>query len=119
MLRIVRLRSTIKQFCNGYLGDKTTLLSNLIDFFKHFMIVFALSGAVCATEKGKFSAHPVKGNQGVYVFQVTDRRKLEGAFDVKSYENKAAQGYMSMFSRMVFNELVNNAHVTDNRYLFF
>ena len=40
MLRIVRLRSTIKQFCNGYLGDKTTLLSNLIDFFKHFMIVF-------------------------------------------------------------------------------
>ena len=79
----------------------------------------ALSGAVCATEKGKFSAHPVKGNQGVYVFQVTDRRKLEGAFDVKSYENKSAQGYMSMFSRMVFNDLVSNAHVTDNRYLFF
>ncbi len=79
----------------------------------------ALSGAVCATEKGKFSAHPVKGNQGVYLFQVTDRRKLEGAFDAKSYQSKSAQSYMQMFSRMVFTELVNNAKVTDNRYLFF
>ena len=33
----------------------------------------ALSGAVAATKKGAFAAHAVKGNSGVYLFQVTNK----------------------------------------------
>ncbi len=79
----------------------------------------ALSGAVAATAKGKFSAHPVKGYAGVYVFQVKDKRVVEGKFDAKEYATRAAQNYMSNLSRTVFQELLINADVKDNRYLFF
>ena len=80
----------------------------------------ALSGAVAATEKGKFSAKPVKGYGGVYVFQVVDRRNVEGAkFNVKDYETKAAQSNLQSLSRSAFQELYLNADVQDNRYLFF
>ena len=79
----------------------------------------ALSGAVAATEKGKFCAHPVKGYGAVYVFKVNDRRKLEGTFDAKEYQNRVAQSYMSALGRSAFQELFINADVKDNRYLFF
>ncbi len=79
----------------------------------------ALSGAVAATEKGKFSAHPVKGYGGVYVFKVNDKRTVEGKFDAKEYASRASQNYMSNLSRTVFQELLLNADVKDNRYLFF
>jgi len=79
----------------------------------------ALSGAVAATEKGQFCAHPVKGYGGVYVFKVIDRRNLEGKFDVKEYEARAAQSNTQSISRSAFQELFLNADVTDNRYLFF
>ncbi len=79
----------------------------------------ALSGAVAATEKGKFSAHPVKGYAAVYLFQVNDRRTVEGKLDNKEYENKAAQMNLQNLSRTVFQELYLNAEVKDNRYLFF
>ncbi len=79
----------------------------------------ALSGAVAATEKGKFSARPVKGYAAVYLFQVNDRRTVEGKLDNKEYENKAAQMNLQNLSRTVFQELYLNAEVKDNRYLFF
>ena len=79
----------------------------------------ALSGAVASTEKGKFSAHPVKGYGGVYVFKVNDKRTVEGKFEAKDYANRAAQNNMTTLSRTVFQELLLNADVTDNRYLFF
>ena len=79
----------------------------------------ALSGAVAATEKGKYSAHPVKGLSGVYMFQVKDKRALPGKFDEKAAAAKAAQSYLSNLSRTVFQELMINANVKDNRYLFF
>ena len=79
----------------------------------------ALSGAVASTEKGKFSAHPVKGYGGVYVFKVNDKRTVEGKFEAKDYANRAAQNNMTNLSRTVFQELLLNADVTDNRYLFF
>jgi len=79
----------------------------------------ALSGAVAATDKGKFSAHPVKGMSGVYVFQVKDKRNLPGKFDAKAATAKASQSYLSNLSRTVFQELMINANVKDNRYLFF
>lgn len=78
----------------------------------------ALSGAVAATAKGQFSAKPVKGNAGVYVFQVTNRTTRPGKFDAKAEEDKARQKALQ-FAGNFMNELVIKAGVVDDRYLFF
>lgn len=78
----------------------------------------ALSGAVAATAKGQFSAKPVKGNAGVYVFQVTNRTTRPGKFEAKAEEDKARQKALQ-FAGNFMNELVINAGVVDDRYLFF
>lgn len=78
----------------------------------------ALSGAVAATAKGQFSAKPVKGNAGVYVFQVTNRTTRPGKFDAKTEEEKARQKALQ-FAGNFMNELVIKAGVVDDRYLFF
>lgn len=78
----------------------------------------ALSGAVAATAKGRFSVKPVKGNAGVYVFQVTGRTIRPGKFDAKAEEEKNRQKALQ-FAGNFMNELVMKAGVVDNRYLFF
>lgn len=78
----------------------------------------ALSGAVAATAKGRFSSKPVKGNAGVYVFQVTGRAIRPGKFDGKAEEEKTRQKALQ-FAGNFMNELVMKAGVVDNRYLFF
>ena len=78
----------------------------------------ALSGAVYATKKGAFSAHAVKGNAGVYLFQVTNKTNRPVKFDEKSQEQKSRQKSMQ-YAGNFMNELYMNAHVVDNRYLFF
>lgn len=78
----------------------------------------ALSGAVAATAKGRFSVKPVKGNAGVYVFQVTGRTIRPGKFDAKAEEEKTRQKALQ-FAGNFMNELVMKAGVVDNRYLFF
>ena len=77
-----------------------------------------LSGAVAATAKGQFSAKPVKGNAGVYVFQVTNRTTRPGKFEAKVEEDKARQKALQ-FAGNFMNELVIKAGVVDDRYLFF
>ena len=78
----------------------------------------ALSGAVAATAKGKFVAHPVKGNAGVYVFTVTNKTNRPAKFDEKAEEQKLRQKAMQDAGNFM-NELYLNANVVDNRYLFF
>ena len=78
----------------------------------------ALSGAVAATAKGKFCAHPVKGNAGVYVFSVVNKTNRPAKFNEKSEEQKLSQKAMQMAGNFM-NELYIKAHVVDNRYLFF
>lgn len=78
----------------------------------------ALSGAVAAVKKGQFSKHPVKGNAGVYLFQVTDRQMRPGKFDAKATEQSLRQRAMQMASSFM-QELYQKAKVVDNRYLFF
>ena len=78
----------------------------------------ALSGAVSATKKGVFSAHPVKGNAGVYLFLVTDKSNRPVKFDEKAQEQKCRQKSMQ-YAGNFMNELYLNANVVDNRYLFF
>ena len=78
----------------------------------------ALSGAVAATAKGKFSKAPVKGNAGVYVFQVTGKTKRPGKFDAATEMQKLRQKEMQAAGNFM-NELYIKANVVDNRYLFF
>ena len=78
----------------------------------------ALSGAVAGTKKGAFSAHAVKGNAGVYLFQVVNKTNRPVKFDDKTYEQKCRQKAMQ-YAGNFMNELYLNAHVVDNRYLFF
>lgn len=78
----------------------------------------ALSGAVAATAKGKFSSRPVKGNAGVYVFEVTGRAMRPGKFDAKTEEQKTRQKALQ-YAGNFMNELILKANIEDNRYLFF
>ena len=78
----------------------------------------ALSGAVSATKKGAFSAHPVKGNAGVYLFLVTNKSNRPVKFNEKAQEQKCRQKSMQ-YAGNFMNELYLNANVVDNIYLFF
>lgn len=78
----------------------------------------ALSGAIAATAKGKFSKQPVKGNAGVYVFQVTNKTQRPAKFDEKAEMQRLSQRQMQMAGNFM-NELYIKANVVDNRYLFF
>ena len=64
-------------------------------------------------------AAPVKGNGGVYLFQVLNRQQREGAkLDEKAQEQQLRQQAMQAAGRFM-SELYKNAKVKDNRYLFF
>lgn len=79
----------------------------------------ALSGAVAATAAGKFSKNPVKGNAGVYVFQVIKKAMRAGVkYDEAKQMQMCMQQNMQMASSFM-QDLVLNANVVDNRYLFF
>lgn len=78
----------------------------------------ALSGAVAATKAGQFSSHPVKGNAGVYVFQVVNKTKRPTKFDAKAVEATLRQQKLQMAGNFM-QELYQSAKVKDNRYLFF
>lgn len=78
----------------------------------------ALSGAVAATKAGQFSSHAIKGNGGVYLFQVSSKKNRGQKYDEKSYEQRMAQRYMQAAGNFM-QELYINADITDNRYLFF
>ncbi|MCI6161494.1 MAG: SurA N-terminal domain-containing protein [Prevotella sp.] len=78
----------------------------------------ALSGAVAGLQKGKFCAKPVKGNAGVYLFQVKDKAARGTKYDAKKYEAQLRQKYLQFASNFM-QELMLKAGVMDNRYLFF
>ena len=78
----------------------------------------ALSGAVAATAKGKFSSQPIKGYGGVYLFQVTDKKMRSVKFNEKEYEQRQRQKVMQ-YAGNFMQELYFKANVKDNRYLFF
>ena len=78
----------------------------------------ALSGAVAATAKGKFSSAAVKGNGGVYLFQVLEKKMRPVKFNAKEYEQRQRQKMMQ-YAGNFMQELYINANVKDSRYLFF
>ena len=77
-----------------------------------------LAGAVSATAKGAFSAKPVVGNAGVYVYKVLNRTTRPGKYDAMAQQAKLRQQAMQAAGNFM-NELYINAKVVDNRYLFF
>lgn len=79
----------------------------------------ALSGAVAGTAAGKFSKAPVKGNSGVYVFQVVKKSMRAGSkYDETLVMQQAAQANMQLVGNFM-QDLILKAKVVDNRYLFF
>ena len=79
----------------------------------------ALSGAVAGTAAGKFSKAPVKGNAGVYVFQVVKKSMRAGSkYDDTLVMQQAAQANMQLVGNFM-QDLILKAKVVDNRYLFF
>jgi len=78
-----------------------------------------LSGAVAAAKQGAFSAAPIKGNAGAYVFQVVGKKEREGAkFDAKEQAQQLRSQAMQAASRFM-SEMYIKSDVKDNRYLFF
>ena len=79
----------------------------------------ALSGAVAATAAGKFSKAPVKGNAGVYVFQVMKKTMRAGSkYNEAQMLQQCAQQNMQQVGNFM-QDLILKANVVDNRYLFF
>lgn len=78
----------------------------------------ALSGAVAATGKGKFSASPVKGNAGVYLFMVKDKVTLPGKYDEATYAARLGQR-AAQAAQQALQEYFIKADVKDKRYVFF
>ncbi|MCM1077959.1 MAG: SurA N-terminal domain-containing protein [Bacteroidales bacterium] len=78
----------------------------------------ALSGAVASTKAGAFSKNPVKGNGGVYLFQVVKKSNRPVKYDEKAVMTTQKQKMMQ-YAGNFMQELYQNANVKDNRYLFF
>jgi peptidyl-prolyl cis-trans isomerase D len=79
----------------------------------------ALSGAVAAVKAGQFSPAVIKGNGGAYLFQVLSKKQREGAkYDEKQQMQQMQQQATQAASRFMY-ELMQNANIKDNRYLFF
>ncbi len=78
----------------------------------------ALSGAVAGTAQGKFSSKPVKGNAGVYVFQVVKKTKRPSKYNEAQALQQCRQKQMQYVGNFM-QDIVSKANVVDNRYLFF
>lgn len=78
----------------------------------------ALSGAVAATDKGKFSSSPVKGNAGVYLFLVKNRVNLPGRYNETTYAARLGQRAVQA-AQQALQEYLIKADVKDKRYMFF
>lgn len=77
-----------------------------------------LSGVVSNTPLNTMCKKPVRGESGVYMFQVVGRKNSEQQFDAKSEEQKMRQKWMQ-FASGFMNDLMMKAEVKDKRYLFF
>lgn len=79
----------------------------------------ALSGAVARTAKGRFVSAPVKGNAGVYVFQVINKATRAGAkYNEQQQMQSCAMQSMQILQSFI-SDLQQKANIVDNRYLFF
>jgi peptidyl-prolyl cis-trans isomerase D len=78
----------------------------------------AISSTVSKTEKGQF-AGPIKGNNGVYMLQVLDKKQSEEKYDEKAEVAQTANSNFRYISQSLLNDLYMKANVKDLRYKFF
>ena len=77
----------------------------------------ALSGSVSTAKKGDFRSG-VKGNGGVYAYQVIDQKELSNKFDQKQEETTAQQQNRRALNAYI-GELYQKAKIEDHRYIFY
>lgn len=88
----------------------------------------AISGAASAAAQGKFVSG-IKGNAGVYAFQVLSKNKTEEKYDEKAEMQRAAQSQQYAISNglqadmrspySVFYKIYKSAKKSDKRHLFY
>ena len=77
-----------------------------------------ISAAAAKTAKGVFSG-AVKGNNGVYLFQVLNKTKTAEKFDAKTEQSSLAMSNFRNAYNSIINTLYLKANVQDRRYKFF
>ncbi len=77
----------------------------------------ALAGAVSASKQGEFVSG-VRGDGGVYAFQVLEQTKQEGKIVLKEEQAQLTASYLRNLSGLM-SSLVKDAKVVDNRYKFY
>lgn len=77
----------------------------------------AINGSIWHKKTGDFVG-PIKGLNGVYVYQVLSQQKDAVPFNTKQQEQEAAQRHMRSVANFG-SDLYLNAKVIDKRYLFF
>ena len=78
-----------------------------------------LSGAISSAKKGVFSKAPIKGNAGVYVFIVTNRKEADPKqFKAAEYKQQLGMSNAQGLFQTIWQDMMQKADITDNRYLF-
>ena len=77
-----------------------------------------VSALAAKTQKGAF-AGPVKGNSGVFMLQVIDKKQNAEKFDAKQEQERLASQNFGRTYNTVFQSLYLKAGVKDQRYKFF
>ena len=77
----------------------------------------ALSGSVSKAKKGDFKSG-IKGKAAVYAYQVLDQKKTEEKFDKKAEEQRLQQSVARSLGNFQ-GELMQDANISDKRYIFF
>jgi len=77
-----------------------------------------ISASASKTEKGKFVG-PLKGNTGIYFFQVLNKNKKSDKYDAKTQQSTLANRNLQYAAGNVINVLYLNAKVKDQRYIYF
>lgn len=77
----------------------------------------ALSGSVSTAKKGDFRTG-IKGNGGVYAYQVLEQKTLSDKFDEKQEATTATQQNRRALNSYI-SELYQKAKIDDKRYIFY
>ena len=77
----------------------------------------AISAAVVGMEPGAVSA-PIKGYSAVYVIRLIAKNAKEGEYNAQKEQN-ALKAYGQRSASFFINDIMQNAEIEDNRYLYF
>ena len=77
----------------------------------------AIAGKAASMEKGQFSGS-VKGNGGVYFFQVNEKKAKDEKFDQEKEEQNDAQLNFRIMANQLSADLMRKGDIVDHRYRF-